>query len=288
MKNQQNRNTDSVSPTDDYARMLQLSNLLREPALRGAVDTLQLPRGSRGLDAGCGIGLNTLLLAHAVAPGGHVTGVDISPQFLDEAKEAAADSDLTGQISFEEGDVNKLPFAGNTFDWVWSADTVWPGPREMGCPAEEPLPIIRELARVVKPGGIVAIVFWSSQRLLPGYPHLEARLNATSQATAPCSEGMRPELHCQRALGWLHDANLEQPTAHTFAAEIHAPLGDDVREAVAAVFQMFWGKAKREVTQEDWAEFERLCLPESPDFIVSLPDYYAFLTYSLFRARVHE
>jgi len=40
------------------------------------------------------------------------------------------------------------------------------------------------------------------------------------------------------------------------------------------------------VTPEDWAEFERICQPESPDFILNRPDYSAFLTYSLFHGRV--
>jgi demethylmenaquinone methyltransferase/2-methoxy-6-polyprenyl-1,4-benzoquinol methylase len=35
-----------------------------------------------------------------------------------------------------------------------------------------------------------------------------------------------------------------------------------------------------------WAEYQRLCLPESPDFILDHPDYYAFFTYSTFRGRV--
>ncbi len=42
-----------------------------------------------GLDAGCGIGHHTLLLAEAVAPAGHVTGLDLSPEFLVHAREIA-------------------------------------------------------------------------------------------------------------------------------------------------------------------------------------------------------
>jgi demethylmenaquinone methyltransferase/2-methoxy-6-polyprenyl-1,4-benzoquinol methylase len=49
---------------------------------------------------------------------------------------------------------------------------------------------------------------------------------------------------------------------------------------------MFWGKAESEVTPEDWAEFQRLCQPESPDFILNVPDYYALITYSLFYGKV--
>ena len=272
--------------TDAYARRLSLSNLLREPAIRSAIRALHLPSGSRGLDAGCGIGLHAVLLAEAVAPAGRITGVDLRPEFLARAREIAEKAGLSGRASFREGDVNRLPFDDNAFDWAWSADTLWVGPREMGCPAEDPLPLVKELARVVKPGGSVAIVFWSSQKLLPGYPLLEARLNATSPANAPFTKGMRPALHCLRALGWLRDAGLEKPTVNTFVADVRAPLSDDIRDALTMTFEMFWGEAQSEVTQEDWAEFQRLAQPASPDFILNLPDYYAFLTYSLFHGKV--
>ena len=41
-----------------------------------------------------------------------------------------------------------------------------------------------------------------------------------------------------------------------------------------------------ELSEEDWAEYQRLCLPGSSDFILDLPEYYAFFTYSMFQGRV--
>lgn len=63
-------------------------------------------------------------------------------------------------------------------------------------------------------------------------------------------------------------------------------MGDDVREALLSLIEMRWGEPRSELTPEDWAEFGRLCRPESPDFILDLPDYYAFFTYSLFWGKV--
>ena len=254
--------------------------------MRAAIRELRLPAGSRGLDAACGIGHDTCLLAEAVGPAGHVTGLDLSPEFLVHARRIAAKAGLSQRVSFQEGDLNKLPCGDDAFDWVWSADAIWLGPKELGCPAEEPLPLVTELARVVKPGGTVAILFWSGQKLLPGYPLLEARLNTTSTANAPFVRGMRPEVHFLRALGWLRAANLQEPTARTFVVGVQSPLDAASRGAMTVAFQMFWGEARSEVAAEDWAEFERLCQPESPDFLLNLPDYYAFFTYSLFYARV--
>ena len=269
-----------MTDTDTYIRQLKESNPLREPTLREAIRALHLPPGSRGLDAGCGIGLPALLLAEAVGPAGHVTGLDISAEFLLHAKEIVNKSGLSEQISFQEGDVNKLPFNDDTFDWVWSSDCV-------GYPtSEEPLPLLKELARVVKPGGSVAILAWSSQQLLPGYPLLEARLNATCSALIPCVKGKKQESHFVRALGWFRQAGFEEPTARTFAGDVYAPLSEDICNALITFFNMLWGEPQPEVSQEDWAEYQRLCQPESPDFILNLPDYYAFFTYSMFWEKV--
>jgi demethylmenaquinone methyltransferase/2-methoxy-6-polyprenyl-1,4-benzoquinol methylase len=264
---------------DAYAQRLAVSNPLSEAVIPSAIRALQLPPGSRGLDAGCGIGLQALLLADAVGPAGHVTGLDLSPQFLVHARVIAERAGLSERISFQQGDVNRLPFDDDTFDWVWSANCV-------GYHPAEPLPLLRELARVAKPGGSVAILAWSSQQLLPGYPLLEARLNATSSGIAPFTKGRRPETHFLRALGWFREAGLEEPTARTFVGDAHAPLSDDMRSALMALLEMRWPGVQSEVTPEDWAQYQRLCEPESPDFILDLPDYYAFFTYSMFQGKV--
>ncbi len=268
-----------MTDTDSYIQRLIVTNPLVEPTVHLAIQTLQLPLASRGLDAGCGIGLQVLLLAKAVGPAGHVTGLDISPEFLDLAREIVEEAGLSQRVLFKEGDVRKLPFDDDSFDWAWSANCVGYAPLE-------PLPLLKELTRVVKPGGTVAILIWSSQMLLPGYPLLEAHLNATSAGIAPFFKGKQPELHFLRALGWFREAGLENPTVHTISGQAYAPLMDDLRRALIALFEMRWPGVEPELTQEDLVEYRRLCLSESPDFIVNHPDYYAFFTYSLFYGNV--
>ena len=279
MGNEKNSILSAVPDPDTYAHRLYLSNFLREPVIRSAIQALQLPLGSRGLDAGCGIGSHTLLLAEAVAPTGHVTGLDLSSEFLVHARESAKKFSLPEYVSFQEGDISNLPFDDDTFDWVWSVDCA-------GYPVAELLSLLKELARVVKPGGSVVILGWSSQQLLPGYPLLEARLNATCSGIAPFVLGKNPELHFLRAVAWFRDAGLEEPTAQTFVGDVYAPLSDDIRNALMSLFQMLWVEPQAEDAQKDWAEYQRLCQPESPDFILNLPDYYAFFTYSMFHGKV--
>jgi ubiquinone/menaquinone biosynthesis C-methylase UbiE len=279
MRDERNGPGNKPPDMDAYAQRLAASNPLSELIIPSAIQALQLTPGSRGLDAGCGIGLQALLLAEAVGPAGHVTGLDLSPQFLVHARAVAEKAGLSERISFQQGDVNSLPFDDESFDWVWSANCV-------GYHPAEPLPLLRELARVAKPGGSVAILAWSSQQLLPGYPLLEARLNATSSGIAPFTKGKRPESHFLRALGWFREAGLEEPTAQTFVGDAQAPLSDGMRSALMSLLEMRWPGVQSEVTPEDWAQYQRLCEPESPDFILDLPDYYAFFTYSMFHGKV--
>jgi len=274
-----NSTESTVPDTDTYLQGLLVTNPLQEPIFRRAIHALDLPPGSRGLDVGCGIGLQALLLAEAVGPGGHVTGIDISPEFLVYARDIAEKAGISDQISFQEGDMNNLPFDDDTFDWVWSANCAGYAPGER-------LSLLKELVRVVKPGGSVIILAWSSQQLLPGYPLLEAHLNATSSGILPFVEGAAPELHFPRMMGWFRSAGMEDVTVRTFVGDVCAPLSDEIRSALTALIEMRWVDVGAELSEEDGAEYQRLCLPDSPEFILDLPDYYAFYTYSMFRGWV--
>ena len=191
----------------------------------------------------------------------------------------AREAGLAEQITFRQGDMSHLPFDEDTFDWAWSADCV-------GYPAGELTPLLKELMPVVKPGGRIIILAWSSQQLLPGYPLLEARLNATCSAYMPFLKENPPELNFLRAMHWFQEAGLEEIKAQTFVGDVQAPLNGGERIALTSLFGMLWGQPQPEVAPEDWREYQRLCTPESTDFMLELPGYYAFFTYSLFQGKV--
>lgn len=262
-----------------YLRSLEMANSLREPVIREAVESLKIPQGSFGLDVGCGIGLYTLLLAELVGDGGHVTGLDLSNEFLSRARYLGLESSVANRVSFKEGDAGKLPFHEKTFDWACSMDFAGYAPLD-------PVMLLKEMRRVVKPGGRVFILMWSSQQLLPGYPMLEARLNATSSGIAPFTAVMNPESHMMRALGWFGKAGLIEAKARTFVRNICPPLSFEAKNALIDLFQMRWGQAESEVAPEIWEEYQRLCLPDSPDLVFNIPEYYGFFTYTMFYGNV--
>ena len=89
-------------------------------------------------------------------------------------------------------------------------------------------------------------------------------------------------MHFLRALGWFHELGLKEPRAKAFAGSACAPLSNEIRSALESLFDMRWPNVSTELSSDDLAEFQRLCLPDSPDFILNLSDYYAFFTYTMF------
>ena len=108
----------------------------------------QTAPGRTVLDVGCGFGLETLRLARAVQPGGQVSGIDLSSEFIDEAQRRAAAADLA--IQFRTGDAQSLPYAEASFDIV-RAERVM-------IYLSDPAKALAEMRRVAKPGGRIAII----------------------------------------------------------------------------------------------------------------------------------
>jgi demethylmenaquinone methyltransferase/2-methoxy-6-polyprenyl-1,4-benzoquinol methylase len=115
-----------------------------------------LGEGSRVLDVACGTGDLSLVLAGAGA--GQVVGLDFCRPMLEVARRKAADSSRA--IPFVEGDALSLPFADETFDAV----TIAFGLRNLAGVAEG----LRELRRILRPGGRLAILEFSSP-VVPGF-----------------------------------------------------------------------------------------------------------------------
>ncbi|MFD8045970.1 class I SAM-dependent methyltransferase [Streptomyces chartreusis] len=115
------------------------------PAYAAAVAELGLREGARVLDAGCGTGRALPPLRDAVGPSGVVLGADLTPAMLEAAARAGRDAD--GQLLL--ADVAALPVRSESLNAVFAAGLIAHLPN----PAEN----LRELARVVRPGGTLAL-----------------------------------------------------------------------------------------------------------------------------------
>ncbi|MGI5406529.1 class I SAM-dependent methyltransferase [Streptomyces chartreusis] len=115
------------------------------PAYAAAVAELGLREGARVLDAGCGTGRALPPLRDAVGPSGVVLGADLTPAMLEAAARAGRDAD--GQLLL--ADVAALPVRSESLDAVFAAGLIAHLPN----PAKN----LRELARVVRPGGTLAL-----------------------------------------------------------------------------------------------------------------------------------
>ncbi|MFD0028735.1 class I SAM-dependent methyltransferase [Streptomyces sp. NPDC055059] len=115
------------------------------PRFEAAVAGLGLRAGDRVLDAGCGTGRALPALRDAVGPSGAVLGVDLTPAMLEAA--ARAGRDHAGSLVL--ADVTRLPVRSQSLDAVFGSGLVahLPQPQEN----------LRELARVVRPGGLLAL-----------------------------------------------------------------------------------------------------------------------------------
>ena len=251
----------------------------REPLINKIIDSLEIKADSSGIDIGCGIGHITKLLANNTGLNGKVLGLDYSEEMIDYAKK----NSTLQNVEFLQGDINKLEFSSNSFDWIWSMDTVWAGPQEFGCPAEKPDKILDQLYQILKPGGKIYLLFWTSQKFLPGYPLLEARLNASTSANAPYLEDMNPYNHIMNGKKWLSNAKFDRVQANSFVGDIIGPINENDKRALAVFFQMLWGNSSKDVSKDDWQRFKEICSPDSDQFILNQQEYYGYYTYTLFQ-----
>jgi len=106
---------ETAGPT--WVRLNDVLDRMITPLGRLAMDRARLAAGERVLDVGCGCGNTTVELARRVAPGGSVTGVDVSAPMLGLARERAAGVD---GVRFERGDAQVHPFPPSAFDVVYS------------------------------------------------------------------------------------------------------------------------------------------------------------------------
>jgi arsenite methyltransferase len=126
------------------------------------------------VDLGCGGGLDVFLAAKKVGPSGKAIGIDMTPDMLELARQNAAKSGATN-VAFHQATIDSLPLADASVDCVISNCVINLAPDKAA--------VFREIARVLKPGGRLAVSDIALKQPLP------AEMGASLMAYIGCIAG---------------------------------------------------------------------------------------------------
>ena len=248
-----------------YASLLSASHRGFADFLRDITDSIPLPPGARVVDVGCGDGTYARLFAARPEVSG-VTAVDILPAYLRLAAQAGA-RQPGAPIDWMCAACEELPLPDQSCDLAWSAQCL------MDLPVQAAL---AEMRRVVRPGGLVAILENDSlhQLLLPWPVELEL---AVRQAELRAFQAERTNAHkpyIARTLRTeLRRAGLQDIRQQTFACDVEAPLRPAHRDYLLAYFTRLHDRIRNFLEADTLASFCRLTCPDSPDFLPDQPDF---------------
>lgn len=225
----------------------------------------ELSRGQHLLDVGCGPGTITCDLAGLVAPG-RAVGLDANDGVLAQARATAAERGVT--VEFEVGDIYHLRFADDSFDVVHAHQVLQH--------LNDPVAALREMRRVCRPGGIVAVrdSDYAAFTWFPKEPAMDRWLDVYRAVAR--GNGAEPDAG-RRLLNWVRAAGFEEirPTASVWCyatPESRAWWGglwaDRITSTALAEQALERGLATRSELEEMAAGWRRWA--ESPDgwFIV--------------------
>ena len=208
----------------DYDDQLAGFHRAFEVELQEILGALPLTPKMKVLDLACGDGFYTRRIAERLGPEGSVTGVDLNLAYLDEARKEAARHPGSASIDFVAASFDNLPFQEETFDFVWCAQSLFSLP--------DPVIVLQHLARVVRPGGLVAVLENDTmhQVILPWPVHLELPLRA-AELQALTAETRNPGKYYvgRRLPAVFARAGLEPLTMTTRAIDRQAPFGEAER-----------------------------------------------------------
>ena len=131
---------------------------------------LELRPGMTVADIGAGTGYFAIPLARAIGPTGRVWAVDLQPELLEMLQGKLAKPDAPANIVTLEGTASSTELADSSCDIALLAN-VW---HEL----DDPATALAELARILKPGGRIAVLDWRPDVERPPGPPLEHRLSA--------------------------------------------------------------------------------------------------------------
>lgn len=251
-----------------YAQMLGAYHRAFSRELCAVLGELPLTCGHRVLDLACGDGSYARWMGRRIAPTGHVTALDLSLEYLTLARLRERTGPNVAPMNTVAGDVQRLPFADQTFDVAWCAQSLYSLP--------EPGRVVQEMRRVVRRGGIVAVLENDPLHhvVLPWPVGLELDVRRAEWHGSAGAETAPGKFEVGRRLYDLfRRAGLEQCRLRTYAASRQAPLGADEHAFIKAYVQDLRRRVHPHLSAAVLEQFDRLFDPNSAFYLPMRPDF---------------
>jgi SAM-dependent methyltransferase len=262
----------AAEPEPDYAPMLAAYHRAHAGDLRRIIATLPLSGTARVLDMACGDGAHTVWLAERL-DNGCVVGCDLSDGYLRHARHrATAARRATGRgpaIIFCAGAAEATPFADGSFDVAWCAHSLYTLP--------DPFAALGELRRVVRRGGMVAVLEQDTLHrvMLPWPSDLElAMQQAQLEVLRQAPNGPQKYFAGRRLSQLFEDADLTPRSVTPFCCMRRAPLDPDERCYLEGYLASLRRRAGPQLPPSERRRFTALADPRSGDYLLDRSDLY--------------
>jgi ubiquinone/menaquinone biosynthesis C-methylase UbiE len=224
------------------------------PVTQALIEDAKITSGQFVLDVATGPGEPALSIAGLVGPEGKVLGVDPVPEMVEAARREANRRGLQN-VSFEVAFAGVLPFQANTFDAVVSRFGVMFFP--------SPVDSVREMLRVLKPGGRVSMAVWHFAERNPFHYSLSQIVERYVDSPPPAPDSLEPFRFAApgKLLAILSEAGAEATSERLLRFAIRAPISvedywairsemsDKLRAKLAMLSKEQLAELKREVLE---------------------------------------
>jgi ubiquinone/menaquinone biosynthesis C-methylase UbiE len=261
----------------DYAVGLKAMHRAHHAELMRLVGLVPISGSCRILDIACGDGYYTRLLAER-NPEGETIGIDESVAFLEEARWQTVESP---HIRFDQANAYQLPFDDEQFDIVWCGHSLHS--------IAYTVQLLREIRRVLHPGGLIAVVETDSLHhlIVPLPIDLELAIHRAAHRRANRQRGNRRRNYFSRwCSGLLYDAGLQLVARRTIAVDRCAPLSEADREFLSRYLDDWWNRLEELVDQRSRGKLREYLLPEGDRYLPDANDLVYTVLNTLVMAKI--
>jgi ubiquinone/menaquinone biosynthesis C-methylase UbiE len=218
-------------------KWLETHHRSKAPERERMIRDLQLKKGSNVIDAGCGPGLWTPLLARAIGRQGRITGVDISPAALVTAHQRSQEQWYKRQVQYKQGTLEQLPAQLSSADVIFSANVSQYLP--------DPVGTFTAMSQYLVPGGrlIIKDIDFGTMRFHNIDPCLQAHVvrarSKWERARIDAGYAFEDSWVGSKLAGYLRGAGFEEIEEKSYQIARRYPLPNDFRFYLQGIAEWF-------------------------------------------------